>query len=344
MELKNLSKYRSQIYGFSILWIMLFHAIDILDLHYDHFSHYLTPLDAVLGHGNIGVDIFLFLSGVCLYFSFQKSQDIGIYMRKRAMRLYLPAIVIDGWYWLVFFWLLDGSFFRFARKITLVSFWINGDQMIWFVSLILLLYVLYPYIYSVIFGGARGTAWLRTLFLIVIVIVLNGAFHEATADVFSRYVIALTRIPVFIAGSFAGRYVFEGKKLPRFVYAVAALVIVGGIWLQYGGMIHGMYGRYWASFMGVAIMILLEFVLRTVRFAWLHKFLAFFGEMSLELYLAHILMIHLYRRTPFGAEKRLLEYLVLLILAVAVAWTAKKICDRISAWLQGRAAWRNADV
>lgn len=344
MELKNLSKYRSQIYGFSILWIMLFHAIDILDLHYDHFSHYLTPLDAVLGYGNIGVDIFLFLSGVCLYFSFQKSQDIGIYMRKRAMRLYLPAIVIDGWYWLVFFWLLDGSFLRFFRKITLLSFWIGGEQMIWFVSLILLLYVLYPYFYSIIFRGKEEYAWLRTILLIASVIILNLSFREATPDVFSRYEIALSRIPVFVAGAFAGKYVFERKKLPKLTYIMAVLVITCGIWLRYEGIVHGMLVRYWAGFMGVAIMILLEFVLRTVRFAWLHKFLAFFGEMSLELYLAHILMIHLYRRTPFGAEKRLLEYLVLLILAVAVAWTAKKICDRISAWLQGRAAWRNADV
>ena len=334
MELKNLSKYRSQIYGFSILWIMLFHAIDILDLHYDHFSHYLTPLDAVLGYGNIGVDIFLFLSGVCLYFSFQKSQDIGAYMRKRAMRLYLPAILIDGWYWLVFFWLLGGSFFRFFRKITLLSFWMNGDQMIWFVSLILLLYVLYPYFYSIIFGGKKEYAWLRTLLLMAAVVLLNMAFQEATDLVYGRYEIALTRIPVFVAGAFFGKYVFEGKKLPGLIYIAAALVIACGIWLQYGGMIRGTSGRYWASFMGVSVMILLELVLRTVRFAWLHKFLAFFGEMSLELYLSHILMIHLYRRTPFGEEKRLLEYLVILILAVAVAWIAKKICDRISVRLQ----------
>lgn len=337
MELKNLSKYRSQIYGFSILWIMLFHAIDILDLRYDNFSDYLSPLNAVLGHGNIGVDIFLFLSGVCLYFSFQKSQDIGLYMRKRAMRLYLPAILIDGWYWLVFFWLLEGSFFRFFRKITLLSFWINGDQMIWFVSLILLLYVLYPYFYSIIFGGKKESAWLRTVLLIASIAALNMAFCEASADVFRRYEIALTRIPVFVAGAFIGKYVFEGKKLPKIIYIAAAAVIAGGTWMQYAGMASGLIGRYWASFMGVSIMILLELALRTIRFAWLHKLLAFFGDMSLELYLAHILMIHLYRRTPFGAEKRLLEYFVLLILAIAVAWTAKKICDRISSMLQSPA-------
>ena len=90
--------------------------------------------------------------------------------------------------------------------------------------------------------------------------------------------------------------------------------------------------------MGVSILVLLELFLRAARLAWLQRLLAFFGDMSLELYLSHILMIHLYRRTPYGAEKRLLEYLVILILAVAAAWVAKKVCDRLSARLQRRAA------
>jgi hypothetical protein len=49
--------------------------------------------------------------------------------------------------------------------------------------------------------------------------------------------------------------------------------------------------------------------------------------MSLELYLSHILVIYLYRETPFSKEKRILEYLVILAAAVLVAYIGRRICD-----------------
>jgi peptidoglycan/LPS O-acetylase OafA/YrhL len=316
---------------------MLFHAKAILSLRYDNFSHYLTPLDKILGQGNIGVDIFLFLSGACLYFSFQKSRDMGKYLRKRAQRLYLPAIVIDGWYWLVFSWLLGGTFLAFFRNITLLDFWITGGQLIWFVSLILLLYILYPYIYAIIFDGSEKYAWLRAVLLIAAVIALNEAFGQAAGDLFAKYEIALGRVPVFIAGTFAGKYVFENKKLPWLIYPAAAAVVLCGCFLFPYNMFDGVHYRYWSTCMGLSVMVLLELFLRTVRFAGMHKLLAVFGGMSLELYLAHVMLTRIYRISPFGEEERLLEYMVLLLCAVAIAWAAKKICDRISSMLQSPA-------
>ena len=58
-----LSKHRSAIMGFAILWIMLFHL---------HVSVDFTPFMIIKRLGYGGVDIFLFLSGFGLYYSCSK--------------------------------------------------------------------------------------------------------------------------------------------------------------------------------------------------------------------------------------------------------------------------------
>lgn len=62
-----LSQYKAELYGFSILWIMLFrgiaqHSIGALDRNLSFMTNFIK-------HGNCGVEVFLFLSGVFLYFS-----------------------------------------------------------------------------------------------------------------------------------------------------------------------------------------------------------------------------------------------------------------------------------
>ena len=58
-----LSKHRSAIMGFAIIWIMIAH----LKVSFDF-----IPLQAIKKIGYGGVDIFLFLSGFGLYFSCSK--------------------------------------------------------------------------------------------------------------------------------------------------------------------------------------------------------------------------------------------------------------------------------
>jgi hypothetical protein len=60
-----------------------------------------------------------------------------------------------------------------------------------------------------------------------------------------------------------------------------------------------------------------------------------------EIYLLHLTKLaainKLLCENIVGCEERLLEYMVLLLCAVAIAWAAKKICDRISSMLQSPA-------
>ena len=93
LRLEAISEYRSEIYGISIFWILLFHMrehtkFEIFDgipvLHY---------LQEVVKRGNMGVDVFLFISGICLYFSFVKNQDILAFMKKTNLKNYVSTVV-----------------------------------------------------------------------------------------------------------------------------------------------------------------------------------------------------------------------------------------------------------
>lgn len=89
------SRYRGEIYGFLILWIMLFHGC-ILDVYFFSDVPVLKYAGIFINHGNAGVESFLLLSGISLYYSFQRNRDIGQYVQKRFLKVYLPVLIIGG--------------------------------------------------------------------------------------------------------------------------------------------------------------------------------------------------------------------------------------------------------
>ena len=83
MEYRVLSRYRSELMGIAMLWVMCFHAFD-LDLG----SKFLNFVRAI-GFG--GVDIFILLSAMSLVMSLEKRPvEYGAFLRRRAGRI-LPA-------------------------------------------------------------------------------------------------------------------------------------------------------------------------------------------------------------------------------------------------------------
>ena len=77
-----LSKYRTELMGIAILWVMFFHlSIDI--------NNRILNLIKTIGYG--GVDIFLMISGLGLYYAYKKNNNIKLFYKRRLLRL-LPHI------------------------------------------------------------------------------------------------------------------------------------------------------------------------------------------------------------------------------------------------------------
>ena len=84
IELANISRFRGELMGAAMLFIILFHVA-------------LPREDAFFGlrrMGNVGVDMFLFLSGIGLWFSWTKNPDVRHFFVRRYLRIYPAWLII----------------------------------------------------------------------------------------------------------------------------------------------------------------------------------------------------------------------------------------------------------
>lgn len=86
------SKYRSQLFGFAILWIMCMHSREFTPLLDDAILSQYILYDGIILVGGVGVDIFLFLSGVGLYYAQEKGPTLGQFYARRFQRLLIPYL------------------------------------------------------------------------------------------------------------------------------------------------------------------------------------------------------------------------------------------------------------
>lgn len=343
MNLNIVSKHRAVIYGAAIFWIVVFHASAINSVDYSFGMKQLLYVKKFINVGNVGVDMFLFLSGVSLYFSFVRKPDVAAFIRKRLLRI-VPAVwVVNTIYWAWKYLFLAFEPGKFVTRMLLVQFWITGDSSIWFVSLILVLYFAYPYIYYFLFNNPRGSL-VRCLLLMLAVYVVVYRLSVTNTDLYKMIEIALTRIPAFIFGCYMGKPIYEGKMVPKVVAPALVLAAIGFFAVVWFTDMHGCWKRYFMLVGGVSISYVLALVccgidrLADTKKRPLYRFFAWLGGFSLELYLSHIMLNQVMRMMPWYVKGNLVQYAVMAALAILLAWATAKIVSLLIARLNARKA------
>ena len=339
-----ISRYRNCIYGASILWVVIFHGWAITGVDYTFGIGFLHPLQSLIAAGGVGVDVFLLLSGVSLYFSFQKDSDLYRYMKKRILRVFPAIILIDGLYWFFRYALLNGDAIGFFSRITLLRFWLTGDQGVYFVSLIMVLYFVYPYFMLYLFRGPNGNSFVRLVILLALEFALIQMIYLVSPKWYSMTEIALTRIPVFTIGCWLGRGVYEGRQIGRgwWIAAIASSLLF--LIVLDADILHGMQRRYLFILGGIGFAFtlgLLFYAIDEVRRCRVGGMIvrgaSSLGSISLELYLSHIMVIQVLQLSPYYIKGDLFQYVIVASLAVAIAWFAKRISKRLIDWANHRA-------
>ncbi len=90
IELANISRYRGELMGAAMIFVILFHV----GLPRDDTFFGLRRI------GNIGVDIFLFLSGMGLWFSWTKKPSLSHFFSRRFLRIYPAWFIIACLYYI----------------------------------------------------------------------------------------------------------------------------------------------------------------------------------------------------------------------------------------------------
>lgn len=271
-----LSKYRNELYGISILWIILFHGLELKNFAIDKS---LTLFAALIKHGNCGVDIFLFLSGLCLYYSMKNDGNIYSFYKKRLKRILLPFLLIDGFYWLYVYILQNGDVLGFIKNITLYAFWFENNHFVWFIALIIPLYFLYPLLFKYILNNNKINRFYYILCLIVFVYLLCIAVNYFNHEWYLSVELALPRIPVFLAGAYCGILAYDSKlinmriKICSFIFV---LIAIGYFYVHPIGLIKSFRIPYF--FFAPSIAIWISIVLEVIASTKVNRVLCLWGD------------------------------------------------------------------
>ncbi len=231
-DLYEISRVRPYLMGIATLWITLYHC-KYLNLFASPFltrTRLLGMLTRIETIGNCGVDLFFFLSGLGLYFSYEKllkshPHPMKAFYRRRYRRT-LPSILIVTV--LTFGMVERADLANWAGGVFLYGlYWPTLERgNFWFLSAILVLYLVYPLIHRGI-QGKRGTAGTFAIILGTVALAMILRF-ASPSYYYGHAFLMLCRLPVFLLGAWAGKLCLGHRSIPRWI---ALLSVPGNILL-----------------------------------------------------------------------------------------------------------------
>jgi len=318
-DLKEVSRQRSFIYGVAALWLVLFHSPY---LSFNCLGGVGNLLD-FLADQDIGVDIFLFMSGISLYFSFSKDSVIKSFYKKRVLRIIPPTVIIS----LITCTIDKCNLGQYVRRIFLISMFTDGDLTIWYITLIMFLYLLYPFIHRIFEKNG-----LKALIMLLVLAITGAYVLVSFVTCFSNSLVALSRIPVFLVGCYMGKYIkngfkFSSDKLVYVILGVAALFIT----ILLIGWENPFIVRL--IYCPLSICLTITFALIGSKTGKATKPLSFLGKYSLEVYLIHFTAYTVIMKfVPFwGDPSGILYSAMVLAVVIPLAMLLSRITSLVAA-------------
>ena len=320
---KDVTNARKLIFGISALWIVFFH----INLEVE--ENMPTCMAMLISRGNMGVDVFLFLSAFGLSFSYAKNTLKEFYWH-RIKRVAIPFLWVSIPYflWYDFFYLKDG-FLQFLLNVSTINNWFVDDYAIWYVAAIIPLYLIYPSVY--IFN--QKTEYISTLFIIVVSVVAElWIFQEKIYYGVER---VWSRVPVFIGGLLLSNWLKEQSNNAvkiqwYFILVCLALLFVIFIPAKPIMMVRYLYGIAVVPFL-ILTTFLFDACLNYIKwFKALYKFCEWIGELSLEVYIIHVIIIRLIHYYDyFNLLPSLLWYVLIPIATLPLAYGLQTLNNKI---------------
>ena len=271
--------------------------------------------DKLFGLGNIGVDVFFFLSGVGLFFSIKKRKiSFFRWYIRRYKRILIPYFIIAiPWYGSrVFF--TDDTIVNFVLNLTTVSFWLEHKGA-WFVAALVPLYLVSPFFYKLVNNG-QGIIF---LFLVILICTFCDKIIPSYG-VFLNVNFVLHRLPCFFIGLFSGSYILNKKKINFFSFLISVLCLI--ILLKCMHSVNLISEGYiWPS-----IFILIPFCCCIFNnFKKVGVFFVLLGKISLESYLMNICLGNLLKTCNYLGHSSFTYLFLILILGTIIAYFVNRL-------------------
>lgn len=288
LTLADISTYRGELMGLAMLMIMLFHVP--LSSH--------NPFFGLHRMGNIGVDIFFFLSGVGLWFSWTKNPNYKHFFKRRYLRVYPAWLLMASLYYIPRFKGGDTmAWVDLFGDITINwGFWLHDELTFWYIPAAMMLYLFAPAYMNLI---KRDTTY-RWLPVVMVVWCVAVQWVAPIHNAVGHLEIFWSRVPIFFIGLGMGERVQQKHSAPlSSVWLLLAVVLIGmGTSIYMEQNLHGKFPLFIERMVYIPVTVcgiwLLGTTLRHIG-RGARRALTFIGSISLEIYLihAHFVLRHL---------------------------------------------------
>lgn len=292
IELANISRFRGELMGAAMLFIILFHVA-------------LPREDAFFGlrrMGNVGVDMFLFLSGIGLWFSWTKNPDVRHFFVRRYLRIYPAWIIIACLFYIPRF--EGGDLWAWVDLVGDISinwdFWLHDELNFWYIPATMMLYLFAPG-YMELIKRHPIYRWLPVVMIMWCILVQYVTpIHRAVGHL----EIFWSRVPIFFIGINMGEMVRSRKQLPPDAVwlLLVTFLMTFGTCLYLEQVRHGHFPLFvermlYIPFTVCSILVMNRIFRRTPE--WVNRAFRLVGMLSLEAYLIHIHFVLVYIQ-PMG--------------------------------------------
>ncbi len=326
IPLADISRFRGELMGLAMLFIILFHVWVRRD----------DPFYGLHRCGNVGVDMFLFLSGVGLWFAWTRHPDTRLFYARRFARIF-PAWLVMACLFYVPDFLGSGRYSSslgdLIGDVTLnLGFWEHDELTFWYIPAIMALYIAAPP-YMWLVSRLPVYRWLPVLMVVWCVAV---QWVEPLHSAVGHIEIFWSRVPVFFLGINAGQLVMERRCLQK--GSMPLLLVTFG--MTFGTCLYleqELHGRF-PLFVERMIYIPLTFttVLLLVRMlrrtpGWMNSALRTVGALSLECYLIHsnFVLVHIHHM-HLGYWQ---TFLLTTAITVPAAWLLQRMVSPVARML-----------
>lgn len=301
------SCHRSYLMGFAIIWIII-HHIQFFGLYgFGYFSFFARI-------GSCGVDIFLFVSAFGLYHSLCRNRDVLAFYKRRLLRV-LPSFIIIG----LVVALMSAPLSLFSPR-----YWYNHFYCNWYISFILIMYLIYPFIYRIQKENIFLPLLLGIIFSSLMTIVLINLHKDDIHDV---PMLMFQRFPIFMLGSLFADKRLRGKVFMCYIIPLCIMSCV---------LLHLSYQNQLLFFIYILFFFLaasLTLIFSRYWIKWLDKLFSFSGKISLELYLVHMTLLPYLMRHYVPDSVGICITIIVLILA---SYIAALILNQIVSMVESR--------
>ena len=270
--------------GIAILEVLIAHSFDWLNFP-DKFSHLASKMVFTQG--------FLLLSGLGLYYSYSKNQDIIRFYLRRIQRMWFPYMIMATPFILLISYMReDITPIKTIGWITSIGYFFPGETQycnMWYIAMSILCYLLFPFVYYFMFHTQKYT-YLKSSLVILISIFIPLYIYSYHRDYYNLVALAIPKSCMFFLGILIGY--LSKKNYPISFLKVLSITIPFFIIMYLIKNENKFINEYYCIAEKLLLIPIICYIANKIKFEKfsIYKVLSWFGKYTLELYVLHLMI------------------------------------------------------